>query len=151
MTKTCPNCQEQFEARRKNHKYCTTSCKTMASFKRNKYKYQSGRYIKDTPDTTPTTNSQTTDLSQLNSKLNKLNSLNATNAMAGTLAADAIKFAGKKLLNPNSLNATKGDIKKLEKHFSRYHFIKNLPQNNIGQYPYYDIQTQSIVYGHFSS
>jgi hypothetical protein len=43
----CPQCGEKFYQRRKNHKYCSNSCKSQASYERNGYKYQSGRYVKN--------------------------------------------------------------------------------------------------------
>ena len=47
--KNCNYCYELFEARRSNHIYCTPSCKTKASYKRNDYKYVSGHYQKEEP------------------------------------------------------------------------------------------------------
>ena len=45
MEKPCKHCEEFFTPRRKNHLYCSSSCKTLASYKRNKYKYNPGHYI----------------------------------------------------------------------------------------------------------
>ena len=42
----CKHCHGFFEARRSNHLYCSASCKTKASYKRNDYKYISGHYQK---------------------------------------------------------------------------------------------------------
>lgn len=39
--------EELFDARRSNHMYCTLSCKTQASYKRNNYQYISGYYEKN--------------------------------------------------------------------------------------------------------
>ena len=47
--KICPHCHEIFEAKRKNHLYCSDSCRVMACYRRKGYVYQSGHYIKDTP------------------------------------------------------------------------------------------------------
>jgi hypothetical protein len=46
-TKICKHCAQYFEARRSNHIYCNSSCKTKASYKRNEYKYISGHYKKE--------------------------------------------------------------------------------------------------------
>jgi hypothetical protein len=43
---TCPVCGHYFFARRKNHKYCSESCRVMASNMRNGYIYQDGSYKK---------------------------------------------------------------------------------------------------------
>jgi hypothetical protein len=127
--KNCKYCHETFTPRRRNHLYCTTSCKTMASYKRNNYKYISGHYITNT------------DLEKGNSKLALPNSLNnqiinadekgnmiefkqdknglnastIKNSVAGTLIADASVYGLKKILAPQTLPATKGDIEKLKK------------------------------------
>ncbi|WP_111681985.1 hypothetical protein [Winogradskyella tangerina] len=67
-----------------------------------------------------------------------------TNAATGSLIADGIKaLATKKENRP----ATKGDLNlMIEKFLGRYHLVKNLPANAFGQYPYYDIITNEIVY-----
>ena len=45
--KICPHCHEIFEAKRKNHLYCSNSCRVMACYRRKGYVYQSGHYIKE--------------------------------------------------------------------------------------------------------
>lgn len=42
----CQHCNEQFFPKRRNHKYCSSSCRALACYKRKNYKYQSGRYVK---------------------------------------------------------------------------------------------------------
>ena len=68
------------------------------------------------------------------------------NAAAGALAADGIKA----LLTPNdSKPTTKGDLKKFVSDINgRYHFVKNLPLGFNGAQPYFDFDTNEIVYFH---
>lgn len=47
--KECQHCQEGFEAKRKNHRYCSASCRVMACYKRKGYTYISGHYAKLQP------------------------------------------------------------------------------------------------------
>lgn len=44
-TRDCKYCLSDFEPRRRNHFYCSESCRTMACYERNKYKYRSGSYV----------------------------------------------------------------------------------------------------------
>jgi hypothetical protein len=44
--KDCLHCEESFEAKRKNHRYCSASCRVMACYKRKGYRYVSGHYHK---------------------------------------------------------------------------------------------------------
>lgn len=46
MKINCENCGEEFKRKRRNQKYCSSSCRTMACYKRNKYEYVSGGYKK---------------------------------------------------------------------------------------------------------
>lgn len=48
MKINCKNCGEVFKRKRRNQKYCSASCRTMACYKRNKYEYVSGGYKKYT-------------------------------------------------------------------------------------------------------
>jgi hypothetical protein len=43
--KECQHCSEEFERKRKNQKYCGASCRVMACYQRNTYKYKSGSYV----------------------------------------------------------------------------------------------------------
>lgn len=121
--KQCKFCKTDFEPRRKNHVYCTTSCKTMASYKRNKYKYVPGHYQKErgiNQQLVPITNLPKEDVSKeqlidVASNSPKNPKSNIAHAAAGNLLADASVYGLKKLLSPDSLNATKGDLKTLKK------------------------------------
>lgn len=50
IARVCHHCSSQYFPRRKNQKYCSTSCRVMACYKRNGYSYKSGRYEKSVKD-----------------------------------------------------------------------------------------------------
>lgn len=133
MEKNCKHCHQSFTARRKNHVYCCSSCKTMASYKRNGYKYVSGHYkaLENEHKLVPseTVNSQIASLDkkvgQFEKSINErsLNAPDIKNAMAGNLIADASVYGLKKLLAPDTLPATKGDITALKKEIAALKFL----------------------------
>ncbi len=47
MTKNCLHCGSPYFPRNKRQKYCSDSCRVMGCYKRNGYKYKSGRYEKE--------------------------------------------------------------------------------------------------------
>ncbi len=115
--KPCKHCEEFFTQRRKNHLYCTRSCKTLASYKRNKYKYNPGHYIVDTTTkkvqktglSLPADLENT--LSMLNDKIENLsiygsnesnNSNSVTNAAIGTASANVLTYGVQKIFAPKT-------------------------------------------------
>lgn len=149
--KLCKYCGELFTPRRKNHLYCTSSCKTLASYKRNRYKYSPGHYQKDNSikKLQETGLSLPVDLddklSKLTDKIKKLsvnnsnvNSGSVTNAAIGTASANAITYGVQKIFAPQTLPATKQDIddlsnelKNLKQMLSNIHLKKNIPDISI--------------------
>jgi len=130
MEKPCKHCGEYFTPRRKNHLYCTSSCKTLASYKRNKYKYNPGHYQKDVlvknnqekglsiPSNLENELSKLTDKIDeisVNGNSESINSGSVTNAAIGTASANAITFGLQKIIAPKTLPATKNDIDELRK------------------------------------
>lgn len=121
-TKVCKNCNKIFVSRRSNHVYCTTSCKTKASYKRNDYKYVSGHYKKNEnlSESRGEIVSSKSDIiksmkvleNKIESiqKLANINQASVTNAALGSATADATVFGLKKIFAPNTLPATKADI-----------------------------------------
>ena len=121
-TKICKHCAHYFEARRSNHIYCNTSCKTKASYKRNEYKYVSGHYQKEellpkvAGSNLPVNIDMIASMKLLEDKIEmiqkapKINGASISNTAIGSAAADATVFAMKKLFAPDTLPATKGDI-----------------------------------------
>lgn len=115
--KSCKHCHEQFEARRSNHVYCTNSCKTKASYKRNDYKYVSGHYQKEEtglkiPDNVTLNNPVVIEekLAAIEKKISGVNLDSVKSTIIATVAADAISYGVKKVLIPNTLPATKNDV-----------------------------------------
>ncbi len=121
--KNCKHCNELFQPRRKNHVYCCTSCKTMASYKRNQYKYVSGHYKKDIDLQNPADQLNVPDVQPddlmpfeenqdkpANNK-DKVNLTSIANAGLGALGADATVYGLKKLFMPDSLPLTVADGK----------------------------------------
>lgn len=120
--KFCKHCNDVFQPRRTNHLYCTSSCKTKASYKRNNYNYISGHYQKEKKDLVvqkndfPISNELIEAIKTLETKIEniggktEINSSSISNAAIGSVAADATLFAVKKIFSPHSLPATKGDI-----------------------------------------
>ncbi|RED42596.1 hypothetical protein DFQ10_1082 [Winogradskyella eximia] len=121
-TKNCKHCYQLFEPRRSNHVYCTTSCKTKASYKRNNYTYVSGHYKKEQPivvnpeNKMVNTNEVLESIKAIEARIenlkpsNEISGVSISNSAIGSATADAAVFAVKKLFAPNSLPATKGDI-----------------------------------------
>jgi hypothetical protein len=121
-TKKCKHCHGFFEARRSNHVYCSASCKTKASYKRNHYKYISGHYqktnalVESEGLSKPVNTTVVETMKILENKIDRIqeaqsiNGVSVTNAAMGAATSDAAVFAIKKMFAPNTLPATKGDI-----------------------------------------
>ncbi|WP_339710699.1 hypothetical protein [uncultured Kriegella sp.] len=105
----------------------------MASYKRNGYKYVSGHYKargnEQQPVPSETVNSQIASLDKKVGEFEKpfnersMNVPDIKNAVAGNLIADASVYGLKKLLAPDTLPATKGDIKAIKKEIAVLKFI----------------------------
>jgi len=129
----CKHCNEQFKPRRRNHLYCTLSCKTMASYKRNNYKYVSGRYEKDGTsnkheEVFENNNKKNENIEQnlkgLDERVASLKQLiekgqKATSGLLtstlGPLIARISEFTVKKVFWPGSLPATKDDVNEIKR------------------------------------
>ena len=130
-SKICSFCGDLFTPRRRNHKYCSPSCKTQASYERNGYQYQSGHYVrneevvKSEQDKALAVPSEVkSQLSLLSEKIEKLSvenskgSINAnsvTNAAIGTVSANTISYGLQRLIAPKTLPATKQDVDILQR------------------------------------
>ncbi len=133
--KNCKHCYEPFQSRRTNHVYCTSSCKTKASYKRNNYKYVSGHYKKEeivlvkNEDETPIANELLNSIKALETKIDNIgaksdiNSGSISNAAIGSAAVDATIYTAKKIFAPQLLPATKGDIDDLKRDMENLKFI----------------------------
>lgn len=123
MKRNCKHCDEAFIRKRRNQVYCSASCRTMACYKRNRYQYISGRYQKkvDNKLAVATTTEDRHLPKELNSKLDNLlqkqekvfDSKSMLNTVTGNLISDGAIYGLKKVFNPASLSATKGDIEQI--------------------------------------
>lgn len=126
----CQYCSKEYKPnRRKKQKYCSNSCRTRA-FAIRKIK---GLNI-------PATINKNT----VEKKPETMNWAGVGNAAAGTLA---VNIATNIFTREENKPATKKDIKEVKQLLmTRYHSIKNVPNRPDGARPFYDLQTQSIVY-----
>ena len=124
-SKNCPFCGDIFIPRRRNHKYCSPSCKTQASIKRNNYKYVSGHFERSDEVVKAENESKIQPavvdekLADISSKLDKIsndndkgniNTKSVVNSAIGTATSDALIYGARKMFAPETLPATKGDI-----------------------------------------
>ena len=130
MVKTCNYCEELFTPRRKNHKYCSPSCKTLASYKRNNYEYNPGRYVRndeivkaeEKEKALPTVVeerflklSEKVEQLSINQKNGSINANSVVNATLGAAASDVLILGARRLIAPDTLPATKGDIARINR------------------------------------
>ena len=146
MEKPCKYCEEFFTPRRKNHLYCSSSCKTLASYKRNRYKYSPGHYQKDNtskkiqekglsiPVDLESKLSTLTDKIEklsINSSSKSINTGSVTNAAIGAASANALTYGVQKIFAPQMLPATKQDIVNLKSEMNEIKLLlKNLNLKN---------------------
>jgi hypothetical protein len=127
---TCQYCSKQYKPkRRKQQKYCSNSCRTRAFV----LKKDKGLSIalKETPD------------DKLN-KIEKMSLAGVGNAAVGTLA---INLATRLFTKEEDKPVTKKDLQNLVSSMKlRYHPIYNLPFRRDGAEPFYDLETENIIY-----
>lgn len=126
----CQYCGKEYKPnRRQKQKYCSNSCRTRA-FVIRKLK---GLNL-------PSTDNKNT----VEKKSETMSWSGVGNAAVGTLA---VNFATVLMTKEENKPATKKDIKEIKNLLStQYYPIKNYPIRFDGAKPYYDVQTQSIVY-----
>ncbi|MBU2974987.1 hypothetical protein [Zobellia sp. B3R18] len=122
MERLCKHCSQLFNPRRKNHVYCCTSCKTLASYKRNQYKYVAGHYQKNETSLTKNksdllneSDKKTHALDIVSKKKNAIDLNSVANSALGNIAANSLSYGLKKALAPHTIPATKEDIQALQK------------------------------------
>jgi Fe-S-cluster-containing dehydrogenase component len=127
---TCQYCSKEYKPnRRRQQKYCSNSCRTRA-FVIRKIK---GLNL-------PSTENKNTE----EKKIETMSWAGVGNAAAGTLA---VNLATSIFTKEENKPATKKDIKEVKNLLmTRYHNIKNVPNRSDGARPFYDVQTQSMVY-----
>lgn len=116
--------------RRFVQRFCSDSCRSLNHIKN---KNQSELSVPNNP--TKTNNPIQVD---------KMSIAGVGNAVAGALA---VNFAANIFTKEENKPATKKDIKEIKSLLmTRYHSIKNVPPRPDGARPFYDLQTQSLVY-----
>jgi hypothetical protein len=127
---TCQYCSKQYKPNRRiKQKYCSNSCRTRAFVIRN------GKELKIPSN----------EISKIaDKKSESMSWAGVGNAAAGTLA---LNLATNLFTNEENKPATKKDLKNLMLNLNqRYHSIKNISNRPDGTKPYYDSETQCIVY-----
>ena len=129
---TCNYCFEEFiPTRRRVQKFCSATCRSKS------------HHAKISESNLPTEQVVSTD-TPLETKIKKMSLSGIGNATAGTLAADLLKSA---LTKNENKPATKGDLNiLLAKLNDRYHLIKNMAPNLKGEYPYFDLVENVVIY-----
>ncbi|MFC0604571.1 hypothetical protein [Winogradskyella pulchriflava] len=129
---TCEYCYKEYIPKRRGvQKYCSNSCRSNACRVRNS-------------SNTKTDAIKHLENKDLNRSEEKMSLAGVGNATAGVMIANTIKAVFTK---EDDKAATKRDLKLLtEKLFSRYHLVMNLEPNSNGEYPYFDLEKNIIVY-----
>lgn len=127
---TCQNCGLEFIPRRRFvQKYCSNSCRSRAYFLRNE----------KLGSTLPSVEKKSEPV-----KIEKMSLPGVANAAAG---AAIVKLAENLFTSEQNKHATKKDIRELKELFiSRYFPILNVPPNNLGEHPFFDMQMKHLVY-----
>jgi hypothetical protein len=141
---TCLYCFKDYEPKRRRvQKYCSSTCRSKACHARktsdkqltNIPKQENGIKAPDFSNNTTKT------------KIESVSAHGIGNATIGTLAADGLKSL---FTSQENKPATKGDLKNLtNKIIKRYHLVKNIPKRLDGALPYFDIETNEVIYSIF--
>lgn len=126
---TCQYCNKEYKPkRRKKQKYCSNSCRTRG-FNLKKKSQLSFPKSKNNQDKT---------------SIEKMSVAGIGNAAVGTFAANTISNW---LTREENKPATKKDIKDIKALvLQRYHEIVNMQMDPYGNYPFYDIDSRTVVY-----
>ena len=127
---TCLYCGKTYiPKRRKKQKYCSNSCRTRAFQIRNP----------KLGSTVPQVEKKSEPV-----KIEKMSLSGVANAAAGVATVKLIESI---FTSDENKHATKKDIRELKELFiSRYLPILNVPPNNLGEYPFVDLQLKHLVY-----
>ena len=131
---TCQYCSIQYKPnRRKKQKYCSNSCRTRAFVIRNAKGLSLVKLEPTKPD-------------QI--KIEKMSLAGVGNSIAGNLIADSIINVAKTIfIKEEDRPATKKDVTNILKALNEgCHPISNMPNRYDGAKPFYDYDTQTIIY-----
>lgn len=136
LAEKCRYCNKEYIPKRRGaQKFCSNTCRSK-NWKHNQQR--SDAKIAKSNETIKT-------LEKKPIPTDKINIVGIGNAAIGVATVEAVKG----ILTPeNKKNATKADINKLITMMSgqRYFPIKNIAKNIYGNSPFYDIETEEIVY-----
>ncbi|MHA7843639.1 MAG: hypothetical protein ACX93I_09990 [Winogradskyella sp.] len=129
----CKYCYKEFEPKRRRvQKYCSNTCRSKAY------------HARKTSGTAIEIKTIPPNISEEPKQSEKMNLAGIGNATVGNLLAQGIKTVFTK---EDEKPATKGDLKKFMDILEyRYLPIKNLPPNNNGEIPFYDVIKSEIIY-----
>ncbi len=134
----CKYCFKEFEPKRRRvQKYCSDTCRNKAHHAK-KPKHVLPAVLEES---LPATEIKP----ELKPQKEKVTFAGVTEATTGSLIADSLKAFVTKEENKS---ATKKDLRELKSLImgSRYLPVTNLEPNQFGQYPYYDVEIQELVY-----
>lgn len=131
---SCQYCKKDFiPKRRKVQKFCSASCRV--SFHR----------FKNVDASIKTTKVKLKDNNQESGKT-KIEQISFPGVVNATIGSGLAEIAKNILTSEQNKPATKGDITKIIANLKRYHRINNLPVNHLGQFPYFDLYTNEVIY-----
>lgn len=127
---TCQYCGKDYKPkRRKTQKYCSNSCRTRAFNSKKEFGLAKPEIELKKSDPT---------------KIDKMSLAGIGNAAAGTLAVNALSSL---LTKEENKPLTKKDLKELKDlMLQRYHEVLNMEVDHFGQIPFYDMETQTVIY-----
>lgn len=137
-TTICNHCGSEYIPKRRGvQKFCSNSCRSrswllkQSKTKPNEIIQEQNKILVPTVQSVP--------------KKETVSLAGAANAALGAAAVDLAKHV---FTSEDNKNATKRDIKELKSMIKgqRYFEVKNIPKDNYGRTPYYDVETAKIVY-----
>lgn len=129
---TCKYCFKEFEPKRRRVQiYCSDTCRSKAY------------HVRKTSAMVTQTNKEVS-LDTPTLQQEKMSLAGVGNSAIGVLAVEGVKSL---LTKEENKPATKKDLALLiEKLSSRYHLVKNMSPNSFGEYPYFDLVENVVVY-----
>jgi hemolysin activation/secretion protein len=134
---------EYVPTRRGAQKFCSNTCRSKAHFHKKK-RFESGKGKNTTAVIAQERNKTVPKYPSEKTSIEKVSIPGVANAAAGTLAANALQSMFTKIENKP---ATKGDVKKIISELKgRYYLVQNIPISHDGKKPYFDMETNMIVF-----
>ncbi len=141
---TCEFCfKEYVPTRRGAQKFCSDSCRSKAHFHKKK-KIDNGKGRNTTTVVAQEKNKTVPKYPSEKTSIEKVSVPGVANAAVGTLAANALLSA---FIKTENKPATKGDVKKIISEIKgRYHLVQNMLLTADGKKPYFDMETNMVVF-----